>query len=559
VTHTATPAVDSESEPTSPVRSSARFSRSRYFPALVLLLLMGFSLLAHLGALRQDLPLPDGDETFFVKPAVSFAATGDPNPHWFGHPGSTVIYPVAVLIHLWDATAHNGPIFGSHAELRQRFASDPRPFYLIARLWTIALAVATIPALFALGLRAFNRRVGLIAATLWSVLPGVIHYGRIARTESAATFFGVTTLYFCVRAWQHPRRRWWILAGLGVGLAVSSRYSMAALAPCVIAAAVIPVSRERRLAVRAAGTAAAAGVVGFVLTSPYVLLDLSVARHDLTSEATVSHTVASGLSPVGNALWYVRDAIPGVLTWPLYVAAVLGLLLVVIRRSACTSILVAFCAIYFVAISASSLHWERWAIEMLPLLVLFGAAATDELAHIVARAVRSPGAGIAVAAVVTVSLVVSPILDIQRTNRYDSAASTSRLAREWMEATIPPGSRVEQLAATIGIPSASIPPIGHGIEIDYQLDDARPLSYYRGRRVDYVVTGVGTAFSYLSNSRRYPKQARFYQQVACKTRLVAQFDRSNSRAGLGIRIYRLDLKPVKLLDLFCNQAVAPSR
>ena len=149
-TRMAAPSVETRSEPTSTVRGRPRLARGRYLPAVVLLLLMSFSVLAHLGALDQDLPLPDGDETFFVKPAVSIAATGNLNPHWFGHPGSTVIYPVAVLVRVWDA-ASGGPILGSHAALEQRLAEDPRPFYVIARLWTIALAVATIPVLFALG------------------------------------------------------------------------------------------------------------------------------------------------------------------------------------------------------------------------------------------------------------------------------------------------------------------------------------------------------------------------------------------------------------------------
>jgi hypothetical protein len=40
---------------------------------------------------------------------VHIAATGDPNPGWFNHPGSTVIYPLAGLFHVWDVVAHQGP------------------------------------------------------------------------------------------------------------------------------------------------------------------------------------------------------------------------------------------------------------------------------------------------------------------------------------------------------------------------------------------------------------------------------------------------------------------
>src|SRR5262245_45049744 len=73
--------------------------------ALVVLVVV--SSVAHLWALRRDLPIPEIDESAFVRPAVRIAASGDPNPHWFGHPGSTVIYPLAGLFHAWDVLGHH--------------------------------------------------------------------------------------------------------------------------------------------------------------------------------------------------------------------------------------------------------------------------------------------------------------------------------------------------------------------------------------------------------------------------------------------------------------------
>ena len=127
-----------------------------------------------------------------------------------------------------------------------------------------------------------------------------------------------------------------------------------------------------------------------------------------------------------------------------------------------------------------------------------------------------------------------------------------------MQANIAPGGRVEQLPDTIGIPPLSIPSIGEGIEIDYHLDDTKPLSDYRRRGVDYIATIAGNPYLYRTNPRRYPKQADFYTQLACKTRLVAVFPRSSSHFGPGISIYRIDQAPDSLLDVFCDQPI-PSR
>ena len=534
-----------------------RVVRPSTVSALVLLVLMAFSVCAHLGALGRDLPLPDADEDFFVRPAAAMAATGDLNPHWFGHPGSTVIYPVAALIHTWDAVLHDGPVLGSNPALERRLASNPRPFYLIARLWVIALSVASIPMVFGLGRRAFNRWVGLVAAVVWTVIPYAIHFGRIARTESAATLFGLVALYGCVRAWREPRLRWWVLAGLGVGLAVSSRYFMVTLVPCLVAATVVPLVRDRRRAFVAAGTTLGVAAAGFLLTTPFALLDLSTVRNDLGAEANLSHSVAGGLSPAGNLWWYVSEAIPDSLTWPLYVAALLGIVVIVAtfrRRRAYQVMLVAFTGIFLVAISASQWHWQRWTVEILPLLVVFAAVAVHTAAEaIAARAPQTWPTKVVVTAVLALALAAVPLSDLSETNRYDAAASTARQAREWMQEHVASGTRVGLLPDTFNVPPRSIPPLGHGITSDDALDPTQPLADYRRAGVEYVAMPSGAAYTYMLSAARHPKQAAFFTDLTCKSRLVAQFPRSDSRFGLGISIYRLDRAPVRLLNVLCTQ------
>src|SRR5947208_11310267 len=102
----------------------------------VLAALVVVSGVVHVWALHRDLPLHDADESAFVGPAVHVAATGDLNPHWFGHPGSTVIYPLAGLFHVWDVVFHHGPIFSPNSALSFRLHRYPTEFYSIGRLWT---------------------------------------------------------------------------------------------------------------------------------------------------------------------------------------------------------------------------------------------------------------------------------------------------------------------------------------------------------------------------------------------------------------------------------------
>ena len=122
--------------------------------------IMALSIGLECWAVTHDLPYPGVDEPVFVKPAVNMASTGDLDPHWFGHPGSTTIYPLAGIYHAWDAVAHGGPVFSADPNLAHRFAADPGTFYLIGRLWSIAFAVGAIPLMFLLGRRCFSTRCG---------------------------------------------------------------------------------------------------------------------------------------------------------------------------------------------------------------------------------------------------------------------------------------------------------------------------------------------------------------------------------------------------------------
>ena len=84
-------------------------------------------------------------------PAARMAWKGDANPQWFGHPGSTVIYPLAIAYRAREVLFHGAPLFGEAPSLAERFRDDPTSFYEIGRLWVILLSVATIPLLFLRG------------------------------------------------------------------------------------------------------------------------------------------------------------------------------------------------------------------------------------------------------------------------------------------------------------------------------------------------------------------------------------------------------------------------
>src|SRR5262249_53516706 len=154
------------------------------------------SLVFHLWGIRRDLPyVMEPDEAAVVEPAVRIASTGDWHPTSFLYPASTVIYPLAVIYRLQNGFAHGGAGLRADPDLAHRFEREPGEFYLLARLLSVAYAVAALPVTFLLGRIAFDTPVGLLAAWLVVLSPLAVGHAQIARTDSAGMFFTVLTLW----------------------------------------------------------------------------------------------------------------------------------------------------------------------------------------------------------------------------------------------------------------------------------------------------------------------------------------------------------------------------
>ncbi|HYC23548.1 MAG TPA: hypothetical protein VEI94_12625, partial [Candidatus Bathyarchaeia archaeon] len=99
----------------------------------------------YLAGVRKDLPYaPEIDEPLFVSRAVSIASSGDLSPHWFGHPGSTVIYPLAAIYRLRGLPARPDDLVA---------IGD---LYLTGRVLTVGFALLAIPVTYLLGRATFG-------------------------------------------------------------------------------------------------------------------------------------------------------------------------------------------------------------------------------------------------------------------------------------------------------------------------------------------------------------------------------------------------------------------
>jgi len=494
----------------------------------------------------RDLPFPDVDEHFFVHPAIHIASTGDLDPHWFGHPGSTVIYPLALLFHAWDALVHHGPLLWAGPELASRFRHDPGEYYFIGRLWTIAVAMAVIPVLFALGRRVFNTRTALAACALWVVVPLVVQYGRIVRTDTAAVLFGALALLAILAAHDRPTRRSCVLAGVAIGLAISTRYFMVTLVPVLVVAMLTsPQLADRAASIRRAALGSATAIGAFLVTTPYFLLDphavvTSLQREDRHSPGR------DGFSWLDSARWYVGRVIPHTLGWPITLLVIAGLVLALVRRDEHTLLLVGFVALFVTAISTSHIHWDRWLIPVLPVLVLVAASALDAAVTGVTRAaVAPPALRPAFLAALLVLLALAPTGRVLELDRLASRPSTRVLARTWMQHHLTTGSRVG-----IELKTAPLRASGFRVTSRYSLGQEPLTSYERGG-YRYLVTNGQMRHTFAHASREYPRESSFYRSLNDDKCRLREFRPSRRRGGPVITVWQLTTKG----DGACHRAV----
>jgi hypothetical protein len=110
--------------------------------------------------------------------------------------------------------------YGMSSLLTRGFGCPPIPAGHVLNLLT---ASAGLVALFFLGQRLFNPRVGLVAVIFMVLFPRFIAHAHFNAKDMPAMVFGTLALYLLQLAASRNQTRYWILAGLGVALAVTAK------------------------------------------------------------------------------------------------------------------------------------------------------------------------------------------------------------------------------------------------------------------------------------------------------------------------------------------------
>lgn len=102
--------------------------------------------------------------------------------------------------------------------------------FRIARMFVVTYGLLSILMIYKVGWRLFSPAVGLAAAAVLAAYPRHIKSSIQLKPDMLALLFTLVALYWAVEAARNPRLSRFLLAGVGVGLATSAKYTGAASA-----------------------------------------------------------------------------------------------------------------------------------------------------------------------------------------------------------------------------------------------------------------------------------------------------------------------------------------
>ena len=425
-------------------RLGAALSPSRLAFALIL----AVGLAVRLYGIDHGLPyVYNYDEVYhFTSRAITMLG-GDLNPNYFDNPSA-----LTYLIHFALRFGYGGGWpFGDFGGALRELRADPSAAYLVGRSISTILCMLAVVAVFAIGKGLWGRAEGLAAAAIlcFAFLP--VAYSRLALTDAGVLLPISVAVYGIVKVQDDGRRRYFLIAGAAIGLAVGFKYTAGVIVVPFLVAAALRARRDRTAFANVALGVLAAAVV-FFATTPYFLLTLPATLVELADLSGAANTPKAGQPPENRLVFYLAS-----LTWGLGLGAAVaaaGGLLWEIRRDPVRALLLALVPVLLIVyLAGAERFFARWLMPAYPVLAMLAGVALGRLARLSSR---RAGVRAGVLALLLAVVLAQPLAADVRSARVLAREDTRQITRSFLLDRLPPGGRL--------VIEPSVPP-----------------SYYRGR------------------------------------------------------------------------------
>ena len=413
------------------------------------------------------------------------------------------------------------------------------------RLMMALLDTLTIFLLFLLGRRLYGAVTGLLAATLYAFTAQAVQLSHFFAMDPASTTFVVLAVYGGVLMVQERSRRGVFWAGVGAGLAISSKFSALPVLAIPVTATLIGLWTDSRQYLmhgeeRRDGSAFSSlfmsllvAAVTFFVSSPYAVLDWVSFIHATLVEqgrmvrGVVDFPFTRQYRNTTPYLYFIQQQVVWGMGLPLGLVALAGstwalLKLVFLRARPGEFIVWAWLVPYFGITGAFLAKFNRYMSPVLPFVLLFAAALIVWLLQLRARPKLQLAARLPAALLATIAVGGGLFWSLAYTNGVYASEHTWVTASRWVYANVPSGSVIlweswddplpKRIPGEPGMDMGS-----HGLRhIDwspYEEDTREKYEILRERlqEADYVIYSSKRIYESVDElPARYPMTNRYY-------------------------------------------------
>ncbi|MGZ8666112.1 MAG: ArnT family glycosyltransferase [Solirubrobacterales bacterium] len=408
-----------------------RFTVEPWMAVLGLILLV--SLILRLWGAKWGLPFAylTDEERVYVKGAARMAFEGGIDPHYFQNPPLYTYMLRAVF-----AVLHPG---SEPATILNQLPARG-DLFLIGRVISALFGTLAVGLIYLASQRFFaERRVALLAAALMGVTFLPVFYAHAALNNVPAMAFASLSLVGTAGILTKGRRRDYVLAGIGAGLATVTKYTDGIVfIPLLTAALLAPGDSRQRL--RNAAIAVGLGALTFVVFNPYAILHFSEFHADLALQGKVAaRDKIGGGDP--NGFRYYLSSFGWGLGYLASIAAVAGAVWLWFRDRRLFWVLIPVLPLFFIYMSLRARHFGRWMLPTYPILCMTASYAVWRLVELVPKEPRRwlPKAA-ATAAVVL--LLAQGAIFVVHNDLVLAQRHTYNTVRSWLVRNIPADTKI---------------------------------------------------------------------------------------------------------------------
>lgn len=455
------------------------------------------------------------DEGFVYSPAYTCALERNFEVHEYYRPNHVSI-KLNTLLYIAIQDLYFAP--QGMEDFSANFYQNFSLFMTASRILTAIISMGTVVFAYLIS-RAFGKNVALLATFLFAVFSSFIEHSHYLTPDIPLLFFLMGVLWAALCYMRKPSKTWIFWMSFFTALAACEKYP--GLYGCVIIAVVVCMTYIKKplMIIRDGFLAILFVVLGIMAVSPVLIVDLETVLEVMEGQNKQYHIGADGLN-FGQTLLFYLKTMAVRMGLILSVSSIYGVVRSFMKNNKITVMLLVFFA-YIIPISTLSVHWERYALLMYAIGLIFGAAGIIYLIEDLQKVLQKD---VVVACVVYFVLLILPAGSVASTGLAVTANFLAPDNRIFLQEAISEMGVSD--SNTVYDCNTPLDPGGfYGAWCNF---NGSPKSYKYGGNPSYVMTSSAQRDLYLeADPDVYGWIAQFYNELDEEHQLIAIFTAEN--------------------------------